>query len=204
MFRKALDEYRRSQEYVADFPSGSYNLANYYSKLNDMPKAEVFYRKSIEIDNLFYPAKMNLALLYYQQGKIDPAETLFNDLVSRHPEITEGYYYLALLYGEQKKYTEAIALLETAVTRPTGNPRIWYNLGLLYQMTGQDLKCESALVKGLSIDPCNYDILYALFSFNTNRNQRAKALPFIERLRSCYPTEKTVLDMYAEFTRGVN
>ena len=57
LFLKDLDEYRTSQEYVADFPAGRYNLGNYYSKLNDLPKAEENYREAIAIDNLFYPAK---------------------------------------------------------------------------------------------------------------------------------------------------
>ena len=46
LFRKALDEYKKAQEYVADFPTGRYNLGNYYSKLNDPAKAEENYQGS--------------------------------------------------------------------------------------------------------------------------------------------------------------
>lgn len=198
-FEKALTEYRKSLEYVADFPTGRYNLGNYYAKLNDWAKAEENYRESIAIDNLFSPAKVNLAIIYYQQGKTDPAATLFRDLVANHPDITDGYYYLALLYAEQKRYNEAIALLETATTKPGNNPRIFYNLGLLYQMTNQNEKCESTLVKGLSQDPGNFDILYALFAFHMKQSNPVKAATYIEQLKTWYPNDKQVADMYNQF-----
>jgi predicted CXXCH cytochrome family protein len=199
LFLTALDEYRMSQEYVADFPAGRYNLGNFYSKRKDLAKAEENYREALAIDNLFYPAKINLALIYYQQGKTDPAEKLFLDMVASHPEIQDGYYYLALLYGEQKRYDKAIALLETALTRVNDNPRIYYNLGLLYQMMNRNDKCESTLGKGLELDPCDFDLLYALYTFHLNLNERAKAATYIERLRACYPNEKAVLDIYTNF-----
>ncbi|MEI7724249.1 MAG: multiheme c-type cytochrome [Bacteroidota bacterium] len=199
LFVKALEEYKKSQEYVADFPAGSYNLGNYYSKLKDLPRAEESYLAAIAIDNLFYPAKLNLAMIYYQEGKMDPAEKLYQDLVKNHPEVTEGYYYLALLYGEQKRYPEAIALLETASGKPNSNPRIWYNLGLLYQMTGQNDQSEIALLKGLKTDPCNYDLLYTLFAFYMNQNNPEKAAKFIVSLKTCFPNVKSVQELYNNF-----
>jgi tetratricopeptide (TPR) repeat protein len=201
-FQKALDEYRKSQEYVADFPTGRYNLGNFYSKLKDNAKAEENYREAIAIDNLFIPAKINLALIYYQQGKVDQAGILFNDLVTNHPDVIEGYYYLALLYGEQQKYPEAIRLLETATSKPGCTSRIFYNLGLLYQMVNQNDRCESTLIKGLAIEPGNYDLLYALFAFEMKQNNRAKATPYIEKLISLYPNDKQVQGWYINFKSG--
>jgi predicted CXXCH cytochrome family protein len=201
LFSKALDEYRSSQEYVADFPTGRYNLGNYYSKLNDFTRAEENYREAIAIDNLFYPAKINLAILYYKEGKVGPAEKLFLDLIKNHPETQEGFYYLALLYGEQKKYTEAISLLETAATKSNSSPRVFYNLGLLYQMTNQNEKCEVSFMKGLLADPCNFDLLYAMFVFQTKQNNRSKAGMYIEKLKTCFPNEKQVQDLFNDFVR---
>ena len=97
LFVKALEEYKRSQEYVADFPMGRHNLGNYYSKLNDQSKA--------------------------------------------------------------------------------------------------------ALVKGLGLDPCNFDLLYALFSFHMNLNERVKAAPYAEKMKSCFPGEKQAQDLYNDFAR---
>jgi tetratricopeptide (TPR) repeat protein len=195
LFVKALDEYKKSQEYVADFPMGRHNLGNFYAKLNDPVNAEENYREALAIDNLFYPAKSNLAVIYYQQGKTGAAETLLQDLVSNHPDILDGYYYLALLYAEQKKNDDAIRLLETASTKPGAYPRIFYNLGLLYQMTGENAKCEAALMKGLELDACNFDLLYALFAFYMNRNDKENADPVLKKMKSCFPYEKQIQDM---------
>jgi predicted CXXCH cytochrome family protein len=202
-FKNDLDEYLKTQEYVADFPSGRYNLGNYYSKLNDIAKAEENYKEAIAIDKLFFPAKTNLAMIYYKQGKTEQAAALFNDLVINHPDAMDGYYYLALLYGEQQKYTQAINLLEKATTKPACNSRIYYNLGLLYQMTGQNAQSESTLAKGLTLDPGNFDILYALFAFEMKQNNPVKAAPYIEQLKSWYPNDKQVEEMYLEFKRKV-
>jgi Tfp pilus assembly protein PilF len=201
LFVKALEEYKMSQEYVADFPMGRHNLGNYYSKLHNQAKAEENYREALNIDKLFYPAEINLAIIYYQQGKTDDAAGLFRDIIANHPEVVEGYYYLALLYGEQKKYDEAISLLETASGKPEANPRLFYNLGLLYQQTGQNDKAEAALAKGLVLDPCNFDLLYALYAFHMNLNDRIKAEQYIEKLKSCFPGEKQVQDLYDGFIK---
>ncbi|MCX6284161.1 MAG: multiheme c-type cytochrome [Bacteroidetes bacterium] len=200
-FLKALEEYRKSQEYVSDFPTGRYNLANYYAKLKDLPKAEENYREAVRIDDLFYPAKANLVLIYYQQGKTDSVIRLCRNMIASNPDLTDGYYYLALLYGEQKKYPEAIALLETASFKPASNKRILYNLGLLYEMTGQNDKCVKTFLKGLGIEACNFDILYALYAFYMNRNERVQASPYIEKLKTCFPNEKQVQAMYDDFKR---
>jgi tetratricopeptide (TPR) repeat protein len=157
------------------------------------------FREALVIDNLFYPAEINLAIIYYQEGNMDSAVVLFRDIIVKHPGVVEGYYYLALLYGEQKRYTEAISLLETATTKPEANPRIFYNLGLMYQKTGQNDKCEAALLKGLGLDPCNFDLLYALYAFHMNLDDRAKAAPYVEKLKTCFPDEKQVQDMYKDF-----
>ena len=199
LFIKALDEYRRSQEYVADFPSGRYNLGNFYAKLKDLPRAEESYRKAIRIDELFYPAKANLVLIYYQQGKNDSVISLCRNMISTHPELSDGYYYLALLYGEQKRYADAIVLLETAVIKARGNTRILYNLGLLYQMTGQNERCVATLEKALVADPCGFDVLYALYAFFMNHNDKAKAKLYVEKLKICFPGEKQVTDLYNDF-----
>ncbi len=201
-FQIALGEYRKSLEYVADFPTGRYNLGNYYSKLKDFAQAELNFREAIAADNLFYPAKTNLAMIYYNEGKLDSATELFRDLVKNHPEVSDGYYYLALLYGEQKKYPEAIALLETAMVKGAGNPRILYNLGLLYQMSGQNEKCQATLEKGLGQDPGNFDLLYALFAFHVNHHNKSKAAIYIEQLKSKFPNDRQVMEMYNNFMSG--
>lgn len=194
-FLKATEEYRLSQEFVADFPAGRYNLGNYYARLNNVSQAEEHYKEAIAIDNLFHPAKTNLALLWYSEGKTKQAVELFNEIIKSHPELMDGYYYLALIYSEQQKYQDAIKLLETAISKPSCNARIYYNLGVLYQMTGQNKKCEFTFNKGLDVEPGNMDLLYALYSYYLKQNNIAKANASLEKLKLLYPDNRQFQQM---------
>ena len=137
---EVMDEYINSVMYTSDFPSGRFNLANYYSRKGDYKKAEKYYEDAITIDNQFYPAKSNLALLYYSQGNFKEAEKLFLDLIKNHKEYTEGFYYLGLLYAEQQRYRESAEYLEKAMKQDNPNPRVYYNLGLVYQQLNKIMK----------------------------------------------------------------
>ena len=68
-------------------------------------------------------------------------------------------------------------------------------------MTGQNEKCEATLVKGLKTDPCNFELLYALYAFHMNRNEHEKARPYMERMMICFPDEKQVRQIYEAFVR---
>jgi len=190
--QKALAEYKRALEYVSDFPSGSYNLGNYYMKRNDLTNAIIAYKQAIAIDNLFYPAKSNLAMIYYQQGNLNEAAKLFQEMINTNPEVIDGYYYLSLLYAEQNHNKEAAALLEKAITKQGATIRIYYNLGLMYQQMGENGKCEATFAEGLKLDPQNFDLLYAMFSHYLSLQEIKKANPYINSLKKYYPSNENV------------
>jgi tetratricopeptide (TPR) repeat protein len=185
---KVQEEYFSALMYTADFPSGKYNLANYYFEKQDYVRAEKLYTASIEGDAYFYPAKSNLALLYYNQGKLNEAERLYLDLIKNHKEYTDGYYQLGLLYAEQKRYNESAAMLEKAVLVANYNPRIYYNLGILYQYLNNSAKAESSLLKAYSSSPNEFDLIYALADFYLKKQDYTSALKYAKEIRRIYPT----------------
>ena len=184
-----MEEYLNSILYTSDFPSGRYNLANYYSRKGDLVKAEKYYEDAIRMDNLLYPAKSNLALLYYSQGKLKQAEKLFIDLINNHTEYSEGNYYLGLLYAEQGKYREAANSLEKAVFQKDANPRAYYNLGLIYQYLKENKKAESALLKCNSLVPNNFDFIYALSDYYLKQKDYSRALQYANELKLKFPSK---------------
>ena len=193
----AFEEYLSSIQYTADFPSGKYNLANYYSGRQDFVKAEKLYNASIKGDSLFYPAKSNLALLYYNQGRLNEAEKLYLNLINNHAEYTDGYYQLGLLYAEQKRFKEAVEYLEKAAIQSNANNRIYYNLGLIYQYLNDDKKAESSLLKANSNSPNDFDILYALADFYVKRNRFEVAKKYANELENKFPSNpagKQIID----------
>jgi len=192
-----LNEYLETLQYTADFPSGKFNLGNYYSNIGEFDSAEKFYNRAIKEDNLFYPAKSNLALNYYRQGKLKEAENLFLDLIGNHKEYTEGEYYLGLLYAEQKRYKEAADILEKATERQDVSPRIYYNLGLIYQYLDEEKKAESSLLKAYSVSPNEFDIIYALVDHYIKSGNKDLATQYAKEIDEKFPSNpagKQILD----------
>ena len=192
-----LNEYLKTLEYTADFPTGKFNLGSFYSNKGDITKAEKFYNRAIQEDSLFYPAKSNLALLYYNQGKLKEAENLFLNLIKNHKEYTQGEYYLGLLYAEQKRYKEAADILEEATKKPNVNPRIYYNLGLIYQYLKEEKKAESSLLKAYTVSPNEFDIIYALVDLYIKKGNKNIALKYAKEIDKKFPSNpagKQILD----------
>jgi len=192
-----LNEYLKTLEYTADFPTGKYNLGNFYSNKGDFTKAEKYYNRAIQEDSLFYPAKSNLALLYYNQGNLKEAEYLFLNLIKNHEEYTQGEYYLGLLYAEQKRYREAADILEEATKKPNVNPRIYYNLGLIYQYLKEEKKAESSLLKAYSVSPNEFDLIYALADFYIKKGNKNTALKYADEIDKKFPSNpagKQIID----------
>lgn len=186
-FNSVMAEYLNSLNYLADFPTGKFNLGNYYSNTGDLQKAEKFYNEAIKSDSLQYPAKVNLAMLYYNGGKIKKAENLFLNLAKNNPEFENSYYYLGLLKAEQKDYKAAAGYLEKAALTPDPSPRVYYNLGLIYQFLNNPGKSEEILLTGYSRDPDNFDIMYALSDLYLKKGNIKKALLYANELREKYP-----------------
>jgi tetratricopeptide (TPR) repeat protein len=186
-----LKEYLSTLEYSADFPTGKYNLGNYYANQGDIAKAAKFYTDAIREDSLLYQAKSNLALLYYGQGKIKEAENLFLDLIKNHSNYDQGEYYLGLLYAEQNRFAEAAEILEKGTQRANVNPRIYYNLGLIYQQLNEPKKAESTLLRAYTAAPDNFDLLYALTDFYVKSGNKASALKYAREMDTKFPSSPT-------------
>ena len=190
VFRAALDEYRESMEYSADFAFGRYNLANLYVNLKQPEKAVESYKAAIKIDNLFYPAKVNLAMLYNQMGKNSEAETLLHEVATLHPELYEVHYSLGLLLAEEQKYAEAANYLKQAAKGLPDRARIHYNLGLLLQQLKKDSDAEASLLKAQELEPDNLDYLYALADFYLKRNKLQKARNIAKDMVARHPSQR--------------
>jgi len=191
ILNKVSDEYYQSLLYTSDFPSGKYNLGNYFADKGDVDKAIRFYNDAIKLDSLFYPAKSNLAMLYYKTNRLNEAENLFLNLVKKNPEYKDGHYYLGLLYAEQGRYKEATENLELAAKEKSDNGRIYYNLGLLYQKLNDFKLAEQKLLQAYEKSPDDFDIIYALADYYSMKSNFDKALKYANELKEKFPNDPT-------------
>ncbi len=197
----ARQEYEASMLYVADFPTGRFNLGRYYESTGDGRKAVENYEEAIAIDSLFFPAKVNLAFLSYNQGNLTRAEALFLDVAGRHPEYPEADYNLGLLYAEQGRMPEAIVRLEAAAVKQGGS-NVYYNLALMYQRTGELKKAESTLLTARAKEPGNYRILYALSDYYIRSGNRREAEKVIGELRERFPDDEDARNLSSALRAG--
>ncbi|MCD4721710.1 MAG: tetratricopeptide repeat protein [Desulfobacula sp.] len=186
----AIKEYISTMEYSGDFPSGRYNLALMYHALDQTDKAIECYEQSIRIDNLFFPAKNNLAMLYNAKRKNNEAVKLFLQILEDRPQMYDIAYSLGLLLVEEKKYDQAVIFLQKAANGLPGRARIQYNLGLLLQFQKKDKAAEKALLRALSLEPGNFDFLFAMADHYLKRNQLDNALLVAQKMIELFPDNK--------------
>lgn len=180
-------EYEKSLLYMADFPSGRYNLGNFYFARQKRVKAKNNYMEAIKMDEQFIPAKMNLAMLYYSEGNLDEVEKIYLNIIREKPELSETYYNLGLLYAEQKKFKKAANYLEIAAGKITENYRIYYNLGLIYQQMRQNKNAEESFLRALEKQSKDPEIFHALADHYIKTGEIRKAKKIVLKLRKKFP-----------------
>lgn len=127
----ALDEYVAAQNYLADMPSGPYNLANLAVAQGKLEEAEKQYRRAFAIDEQFYLAAVNLALLLNRQGRNEEAVLLLESVHRAHPDFAEVAFDLGLLQAERGKPEEAKTALRAALRADSSLAPAAYNLAVL-------------------------------------------------------------------------
>ncbi len=163
-FREAKDEYLASLKYSADFPSGKFNLANFYYNEQQLDKAETLYEKALKQDSLLHGIKVNLALVYNSKGKYEEAEKLLKDYLKNNPQDGQTMFTYALFLSERKRYNESMEYLLKASELSPRNSRIKYNIAMMYDFRENPEKAEEYLRKAISINPDNQHYYMALLN----------------------------------------
>lgn len=184
---KVTGEYIKTMQYAADFPSGRFNLGLIYDALDQKESAIQQYRKALEIDAKFIPGLNNLAMLYNGMGRNKEAEKLFRQIIDIQPQLYEIAYSLGLLLVEQQKYNDAVQYLKKAAGGLSQRARVHYNLGLLHHYLKQMPEAEAALLKALSLEPENFDFLFALADHYVKTRQLKKAKKIAKKMETLYP-----------------
>jgi Tfp pilus assembly protein PilF len=192
---RGIDEFEAAMEYSLDMPHAGFNLGNLSLRLGRTDRAEEYFRKAIEIDDLFYLAKSNLARLLNSQGRNDEAERLLREVLEAYPELYDVAYSLGLLLAELGKYTEAVTYLDRAASGMPARARVHYNLGLARQTIGDADGAEAALTRALEIEPGNLDYLYALADHYLKRGRLFDARAMASRMLEQDPSLPVAIEM---------
>ena len=91
-----------------------------------------------------------------------------------------GFEVSIILPNKAKKYLEAIGLKST-------NPKVYYNYGLLLNQNKKFKEAESVLLKGITINPSDSELYYALTFVYIQTNNRSKAIQTALKLKQLDP-----------------
>ncbi len=175
---KAKKENLEALEYSADFPTGKFNLANYYYNNQQVDKAEEFYLKALKQDKELHTIKINLALFYNGKGEFDKTERLFKDYLQHVPEDGNTTFSYALFLSERKRYDESMTYLLRASELSPDNPRIKYNIAMMYDFK-EDWKNAAKYLKqviALNPDEANYYIALLNIYLKYQKTEESKSI----------------------------
>ncbi len=186
-FRKALTDYRGTQQYLADTPSAQLNLGVLNNKLGDASTAQQNYERALSLDPFFLPARFNLANLYNTIGENEKGVAVLQQGIDRFPDNGELYYSLGLLLAEMKQMNASTQALGKAADLLNDRARVRYNYALALQGLERNFEAAAELRKAYKIDNRAPDIVYALAVFHAQQAQWQDALPYAQQLVNLVP-----------------
>ena len=130
-------------------------LGTLHDRLNQHEKANVNYKKILEIDERFAAAANNLAWNYAEHGgDIDVALELARKARDANPQNPYFADTLGWIYYRKDIYPTAVSLLKDVSERLGGkDPNVLFHLGQAYYKNGERNAARDALAKALAINP---------------------------------------------------
>ena len=185
--QKAEKEYLETLEYNADFPSGKFNLANFYYNRNQIDKAEEFFKKALKQDELLHPVKINLAILYNNKGEHKKAEILLKDYLKHVPSDGATTFTYALFLSERQRYNESMEYLLKAAELSPDNPRIFYNVAMMYDFRNDKKQAVKYLQSAISIKPEDPNYYIALLNLHVKYLQTKESKDLAQQILQKFP-----------------
>lgn len=132
-FEKPMQEEPKEPEYSPDY----YNEKGIeYFKRDNLPKAENFFKKAIELKPMYAKAYNNLANIEVRRDNLEKAIEYDLQAVQIDPSYPEAYYNLALIYKKKKDFINEIAYLDKTVQADPKYYQAYFNRGLAYYNNG--------------------------------------------------------------------
>lgn len=181
-YKLALEEYKQTALYSADFAASSLNLGILTMTQGQLTEAENYFKEAIAIDRDSFRARINLAVLYSRQGKLDLAEEELRKALAVNPDLADVHYSLGLLLSEKTQYSEAVKHLQIAALALSDNARLQYNLGQLLLFLKRNTEAGQALRQAFDNEPQNRNYQQVIAKFYIERGQLFQAQEIAETL----------------------
>jgi tetratricopeptide (TPR) repeat protein len=151
------------------------NLGNVFLKQNDYDKAELNYRKALQIDPYDVLANYNIAYLLHIEGKLDEAIRYYLWVVKLRPAHADAHNNLAMALMSKSRLDEAVKHFETALAINPKDVEIHYNIAVALADQKQIDKAISHLKEALEIKPDFAEARKKLYRLTEQKKQRDRA-----------------------------
>lgn len=139
------------------------DLGFFQIESGQLPKAEDYFRKSLEADRKHALAYVGLARVYTAQKRGDKAKEMVAEGLKRQPKSAELHNELAVLRAQQGDLAGGIAALEKAVELAPANELFILNLAGMLAMNGQFDEAYDVYVRVISPGEARYRIAGLLY-----------------------------------------
>jgi tetratricopeptide (TPR) repeat protein len=127
------------EKFARQYPNDAYMLKlagdMHYEHAKQPDKAEVFYRRAVEISTeptakYFRDACVRLGNLYSNEGKLDEAIAAYQKATAANPELWDAYFNLGMAYLEKKEFASALKNFQEVLNRDSTVAIAYKNAGI--------------------------------------------------------------------------
>lgn len=201
------DEYALWSDVLKKYPQSldaRLSLGNFYSRRQDLSRAEAFYKEILQIDPKYAKALTNLGIIHWGRGEIAEAETTFRKVLEENPNEVTPHFFLARIHMGRREFPESVPHLLRVLSISPDNLLAATMLIDAYTLMGKLDEAYARLTKALEEDPDNPGIRRALGLIYARRGQwEAAAGEYGKVLTYMSEDPKTIRDMgYVQFKLG--
>ncbi len=166
--------------------------------LDNIDKAEEYYKKALEIDPDHDASLYELARIYMWQDRADDAILLMNKAVAVNPENVWYKLFQAELYKRTMQFDKVVETYESLVEAHPENIDYQYDLALSYIINGDYKKALEAYDHLEELIGVNEELSLKKQKLYLSLNKPKKALDEIEKLVAKNPNNTRYLEILAE------
>lgn len=162
-FKQAILLYRKAESRGADPVATSFNIANSYYQMNDLPNAAATYRKAIDFSNGgFSPALFNMASVYFRLKQYPECVAAYHRALKLEPENVSGWLYLGEAYSKVGDGVGALRAIEKAYQFDKEDVSIVYQLSEANIALNDFDRAVTVIREGYAAHPEEIDFLVYL------------------------------------------
>ncbi len=171
---------------------------DYFNK-NNLERAIANFKRALSYDSTFVEIYLHLGQAYLKLGQFDSAEVAYRKVAQINPQDSRGWQGLGFMYGIVKKDVEkGIEFYKKALEVDPNNNDARFGLATLLDKAGRSEEADSIYQAAIAADPDNPAILKAYGVFLAEKQEYAKALPYLEKAHTKNPEDPKVNNLLLE------